>query len=160
MANFLLTLVTSFTNFVFIFMSITSYFILRNTKATNNDPTPQCSPLLLASSASTTVIPATQVTPLKPGKGQGQQQLAPILVTNPTVRASRHGGEPGKEEDRNKAATSTKKQEPSWEMECTLLITPTRLFHPEPPSMLQMMTLMQIIHKLHVMKQKAAERKR
>ena len=66
---------------------------MRNTKTINSDPTPQCSPLLLASSASTTTIPATQATPLK--TRTTTRTTHAILVTNPTNRAGRRGGEGG-----------------------------------------------------------------
>ena len=74
--NFFPYLVPSFTNFVFIFMSITSFFTPRNTKAINSEPTPQCSPLLLESLGSTIVIPTMQVTPLQSqDKGSNKDNL-------------------------------------------------------------------------------------
>ena len=66
-------------------MSITSYFAPRNTKVIDNDPTPACSPLLLASSASTTTIPTMQATPLQ-NKDKDNKDNSCYPSHNPTNR--------------------------------------------------------------------------
>ena len=99
-----------------------------------------------------------------PKLGQQQGQLPAIPISNPTIRASRCGGEGGPEKE-NRALEAPRKVEPhSQETARTLLIAPMnliRLFWPEPQLTLGMMTIyLQTIYKLHEAKQKARERKR
>ena len=73
-ANFLLSLLILF-KFYFYLMSIDSFF-KRSNKVIDDNPTPECSPHPSESLGSTTVIPATQVTPLQ------RQQQTQELVDN------------------------------------------------------------------------------
>ena len=115
-------------------MSITKYFTQRNNKVISNKPMPACSPLLLASSESTT-IPTTQATPLQRQVTQdkdnkdnsllSQSQILPLGLADMEEREE--------QEKENKVLGAPKKPErPSQEMEHTLLLTPMRLFCPEP----------------------------
>ena len=115
MANFLPTLVPSFTNFHFIFMSITSYFTLRNTKATNNDLTLACSPLHLESLESTTTISATQATPLLNKDKDNKQDNSRLSWsrTLPIGLADVEEREEENKEKENKVPEAPRKQEPS-----------------------------------------------
>ena len=147
-----------FTFFSFYLMSITKYFTQRNTKVIDNDPTPACSPLFLASRHQQQSPPCKQ----PPSKTRTTTRTTrAYLVTNHTKGLTdvEDREEMENKEKENRALEAPRKQEqPSQEMELTLLIMLMRLFCPEPQLTLQMMTLMQITHKLCVMKAKVRER--
>ena len=65
-------------------MSLDSYF-KRSTKVIDDEPTSECSPLPLASSESTTVIPATQVTPLQRQQMQEDSKDNSLLSRSQTL---------------------------------------------------------------------------
>ena len=90
-------------------MSTTKYFTPRNNKVINDKPTPACSPLPSESlELITAILPHKQPPSKEQQARQGQQgQLPAILLTNPSIRASRHG-EGGTGEGKQ-AAGSTKK---------------------------------------------------
>ena len=111
LCKLLAVLVNSF-QIYFYLMSIDSYFT-RSTKATNDEPTPECSPHPSESSGSTITIPGTQVTPLQRQQAQTQEQLDNSLYPghDPSARVGRCRGDGG-EGERNKSAGSTKKRAP------------------------------------------------
>ena len=90
-----------------------------------------------------------------PKPGQGQGQLAPIPVTNPTNRVSRRGGEGEEQENKenqSKVPEAPRKAEPSQETAHTLLIALmnlSRLFHPESMTLMMTMTYLWIVQELH-----------
>ena len=141
-------------------MSITSYFTLRNTKATNSDLTPACSPLHLESLELTTTISTTQPTPLlnkdKDNLCLSRSQTLPIGLADMVEE------EEQQEKTEPKPPAAPKKQERSQETELTLLITPMNLmphFHPEQPLLTQTMMFLWTLCELCEMRQKAKERK-
>ena len=112
----------------------------------------------------TTAIPATQVTPLQRQQQQQQTQepdnsLLSQSRTLPLGLADAEEKEE-KEAQETKAPGAPRKELSSWEMELTLLLTPTRPSHPDPWLTLMMTAFLQTLCELHETKQKARERKR
>ena len=123
---------------------------------------PQCSPLLLASSESTTTISATQPTPLAnkdKDKDNSNSRLS-WSRTLPIGLADMEEEEEENKEKENKVPEAPRKQEPSWETAHTLLITPMNLSRHFQPDPMMMMMYSWTLHKLHEMRQKVMMRKR
>ena len=144
-------------------MSLDSYF-RRSTKVIDDESTPECSPHRLESSGSTTVISATQATPLQKTQTQEQDKEDNSLLsqsrTLPLGLANAEEKEE-KEAQEAKAPGAPKKPERSQETELTLLLTPTTLFRRSPqPDLLLMTMYLRTIRELRETKRKAAERKR
>ena len=143
-------------------MSIDSYFT-RSTKVIDDNPTPECSPRPLESSGSTTVIPATQVTPLQRQQQQTQEQPDNSLLSrSQTLLLGLANAEETeeKESSETKALGAPKKEHPSREMELTLLLTLMRPSQPDPWLMVMMTAFLWTLLELCEVKQKAKVRKR
>ena len=146
--------------FHFNFMSIDSFFKRLN-KVIDDEPTPECSPHPSESSGSTTVIPATQVTPLQRQQQQKEQPDNSLLSRSQTLSIGLADAEEKEEESESKQAPGApKKEHPMRETELMLLLTPMRPFQPDPRLTTMMTAFLLTLHELHEAKQKARERKR
>ena len=65
-----------------------------------------------------------------------------------------------KESESKQAPGAPRKEHPTWETELTLLLTLTRASQPDPQLTLMMTAFLWTLLELHVVKQKARERKR
>ena len=112
---------------------------------------------------SPTTIPATQVTPLA---SQEKDQVNSRLSQSQTLPIGLADAEESEEQENkekeNKVPEAPRKQEPSWETACTLLITLMRLtkhFHQDPMMSPMMMMYSQTLRKLCEMRWKVKERR-
>ena len=146
MANFLPSLIPSFTNFVYYFMSITSYL---------PNATMQSPPFGILG-INNNNSRHTGNPPPKPGQQQGQLAAIPVMNPNNRLANAEEREEQENKENQNKVLEASRKAEHSRETACTLLITLMRLekhFHPES-MMVMMMTYSQTLCELHEAKRK------
>ena len=133
-------------------------------KVIDDEATPECSPHHSESLASTTTIPAMQVTPLQRTTSQESDKDNSLLSQSRTLPLGLANMEETEEKENKepKPLGAPKKEHPSQEMELTLLLTPMTLFWRtlQPDLLLMTTTFLQTLCELHKAKQKARERKR